>query len=1108
MQPSRAARIATWMTLAAYGLTSTSWAGSVDLATAPLVTGLSKVVAPNIYFIFDDSLSMPSEYMPDSVNSNSARRCYRNFGHNTVYFNPATTYNPPVDETGTAFPNATFTAAWEDGYNTGTGTTNLSNAFGTGGETANKAAYYYEYTADPTNPPSTCGLSTDTTNTARDSRYTLKTVTAAQQQNFANWYSYYRNRLLMMKTASGRAFKNLTNAYRVGFSTTSEKGTGSSKFLGIDKFEGAHRKAWYDILYATDGDFAGTPLRGALSKAGRYYAGKLVSGANDPVQYSCQQNYTILTTDGFWNLSGEASSGTKYGPYDINNSTKVGDLDSGNGIPRPLRDSLAKTNTLADVAMYYYNKDLRDTAGTGGLTDEGNYVDVSPNNVPTTTTDTATHQHMTTFTLGLGVSDVLTYPTDLTALIQGTKNWPDPSVTNTGITVTGRVDDLWHAAINGRGQYLSAKDPSAVQTQLGQVLQAIQSRTGSSSAAATSNLQPVSGDNTAFIAQYKTGEWVGDLLARLINVNSGAISTTDEWSAQALLDATTWSSRKIYTYSTAAADAATKLKLFTPANLSSEISSNYFLPDGSNPNGKLSQISNNEWTLLQEAAATSTAMINYLRGDRTNESTGGTALTDLFRKRTHILGDISNTAPVYVRKPPFRYTDTGYAAFINANASRAETVYVGSNDGMLHAFDASVGNANSGTERWAYMPKTLIPMLYRLAGSDYANNHRFYVDGPVSVGDAYNGSSWATILVGGLGGGGKGYYALDITNPASPKALWEFGTTQDSDIGYSYGNPILTKRASDGKWVVLFASGYNNTTGDKKGRLYVVDAFTGAKLSEYITDDTVNNEDVSGIARISNWVEDGLVNNSTQYVYGGDLGGSLWRFDITAGAGTFAQRLGRTTGTVGQRPITLQPELAKIRDGSGNYHRVVYFGTGRYLGLTDLDASAPSSAQQQAVYAVKDTGTDLGNLTSGGAKIVHQTLDSSVSPRVINPIAPVDWSTQNGWRVPTPVGERFTVDPGLQLGVLVIASNLPKQDYCKPTGASVLYQLDYKSGNVLMTNEYQAQIVGITQLQTAGGSGPVAIDPVFGDGTTGNAAQVGGAGGVGTATRVSWREIE
>ncbi|MEY2920640.1 MAG: hypothetical protein RL261_1945, partial [Pseudomonadota bacterium] len=475
----------------------------------------------------------------------------------------------------------------------------------------------------------------------------------------------------------------------------------------------------------------------------------------------------------------------------------------------------------------------------------------------------------------------------------------------------------------------------------------------------------------------------------------------------------------------------------------------YFKSNGSNPGGSLTQYGT--WSATQQTAATDDAMIEFLRGQSRYEDEA-TNTTRLFRDRTYALGDIVNAAPVFVKKPPFKYTDTGYTSFVSANVDRAGTVYVGANDGMLHAFDAETGN-----ERWAYVPSAVIPTLYRLADAGYANNHRYYVDGPITVGDAYDGSQWRTVLIGGLGRGGKSFYALDVTNPASPKALWEFGTAQDGDMGYSYGNAVLTKRASDGKWVVLIASGYNNTGGDSKGRLYVLDAITGAILSEIITDNSVNDPDLSGIAKISNWVLNTLVDNSTQYVYGGDLGGALWRFDLSANT---SQRLGRTSATAGNQPITVRPEVARVRDTAGNYYRAVYFGTGRYLGFGDLAVTAPSSTVAQAIYAVKDTGTDLGVLTSAGAKLVAQTVDSSGDaaglPRTIpNPVA-VDWQAQNGWYVNTPVGERVNVDLKLQLGTLVGVSNKPDDDYCFVGGKSWLFALDYRTGAAIQGQQTTA----------------------------------------------------
>jgi len=1207
VQPKRRfLRVIAWIAITAFS-TSNVLAGSVDLATSPLVTGLGKVVSPNIFFILDDSGSMDYNYMPDSANNNRNRNCFRNFGYNTIYYNPYTTYTPPLNSDGTSFANATFTGAWDNGFNTSGGTTDLSStspvysdttsgpfsltspyisvgskdryvtvthnnhgrsdndqvtfsglpsttvngiklsdlngktytiskiddnrytvAIGTqsgsspaSGGSGGKATYtykvqtgttpnyyYYSYTSNATSPTSSC---------ASDGSYSKKDpsvdtamgrTVAEEKTNFANWWSYYSTRILMMKTASGRAFTSLTDKYRVGFTTISETGTDASKFLDVLKFDTTHKSDWFTKLYGINpGGF--TPLRGALSKAGRLYAGKFAdaSGNHDPVQYSCQKNFTILTTDGFWNTNDETSS---YGPKKENNSTDVGDQDGVSGVAKPYYDSSQKQNTLADIAYYYYKTDLRPTGSTGGVTDEGTRIDVATNNVPTSNSDPAAHQHMTTFTLGLGLDGTLANPGDYANILSGSKNWPDPfSSTNQD---SKRIDDLWHAAVNGHGidgngGNLSAKSPDAVVSELGKALQSITAVVGSSSAAATSNLQPVNGDNTAFIAQYKTVAWTGDVVARSIDVITGAIPTTNNWSAQTILDSTSSASRNIYTYSSTSGTYGYR-RDFSVANLAPEIAAGYFNASSLPQYASL--------TAAQLLNATPANMIGFLRGSRTYENTAGFTLdTNVFRQRENVLGDVVSAAPVFVRKPPFAYTDAGYTAYLTTQSTRAPTVYVASNDGMLHAFDGSptgaapFGAGTGGQERWAYIPSMVLPSLYKLAASDYSINHRFYVDGPITVGDAYSGSAWATILVGGLGGGGKGYYAIDVTNPAAPKVLWEFGTAQDADMGYSYGNPVITKRSSDNKWVVLFASGYNNSSGDKKGRLYVVDAFTGAKLSEIITSTTAN-EDLSGISRIANYVEDGLKNNITQYVYAGDLSGALWKFDITGSSnvGT-VQKLASTSATAGNQPITIQPELAKV-----NGNTVVYFGTGRYLGPNDLAVGAPSSSVAQAIYAVKDTNTDIGVLTSAGANLVSQTLDDSTSPRTSTNNT-VDWTTNNGWYVTTPVGERFNVDPGLQLGTLVIAANVPKTDYCKPTGSSVLYQLSYKSGFVLTTNVFQAQIVGNTQLQLGGSGdggsvvgGKIVIESVLADGTTMNTDQKGGGGAAGTAVRVNWREIE
>jgi len=1111
--------------------------------------------------------------MPDSVENDEDKHCYRYAGYNKVYYNPSITYVVPLEADGTTeYLQSSFSAARRNGFNTSSTTVNLGTSFETGenpntelvtvtgvrvGNTnyewqtrsgytglwinknsgqnqgwyqrkqntsdaqrrwgvrvpdQNNGTWAYETTFQVEKPmaqakyPSTGYYARYTGSTpenpgCNDSDYEIVQVTSAssEAQNFANWYSYYRTRLLTMKTSSGRAFAQLDDKYRVGFTVISSKGTASG-FLGNKTFTGTHRDDWYQMLYDTPAS-GFTPLRGALSKAGRYYSGTLVSGNDDPVQYACQRNYAILTTDGLWNTNDENTpnqSGTNYGPYRADNETSVGDQDN-NPTARPYRDGVDGTsdaNTLADVAMYYYKTDLR-TAGTGGLTDEGTNIAVHDDIVPTTSSDPAGHQHMVTFTLGLGVDGTLPFSAaTLSELNQGTKIWPNP-ISNSGAE---RIDDLWHAAVNGRGKYFSAKEPAQIVQGLGAVLASIQASTGSSSAAATSTLQPVQGDDLAFIAKFTTMEWSGDLLAHRIDLGTGALSATPIWSAQAKLETQVGASadtRTIYTFSSSD---DTKLKEFTVDNLSTEIAAGWFDPD------QLSQYEDMNETL--KPAATSTALISFLRGQNGNESTDDTL--NVFRNREYALGDIVSAAPVYASKPPFSYIgaeDTGYLTFAASNANRSATVYVGGNDGMLHAIDASVdadGNPTStaGQERWAYIPSAVVPELYRLADYNYGDGgHRFYVDGPLTIGDVYdtNASEWRTILVGGLGAGGRAYFALDITDPDSPEALWEFGTAEDSDLGYTYGNPVITKRNSDGRWVVMFASGYDNVSpGDGRGRLYVVDAVTGTKLSEIIapTAALYSGEDLTGIGRVSNFVSN-VKDNRTKYVYGGDLRGSLWRFDVD---GQSVVRLARTVLELGAQPITVQPELAEI-DG----RIVVFFGTGRLLGESDVSTHL-SASRQQSVYAVKDSGSFLGTLSE--ANLVELTLNSLTDPRTSSSATAINWATHNGWRLQVPLRERFNVDPSLQLGVLNIAANIPRvnDDRCNPRGASIFYQLDYKTGKVLNTERYESQVVGNTTVQLPNGTKVNIL--VMADGTTvpqPDPPTVPPAGGV---TRISWREIE
>ena len=698
------------------------------------------------------------------------------------------------------------------------------------------------------------------------------------------------------------------------------------------------------------------------------------------------------------------------------------------------------SNSLADVAYYYYHTDLRTSPSIGA---KG--VDVSDNNVPaagsvTEVDDVATWQHMTTFTLGLGVDGTLTYQSgyktassgDYFDIKQGNKNWPIPAADS-----DTAVDDLWHAAVDGRGLYFSARNPTSLAESLASTLQTIGMTIGSGAAAATSNLEPTSGESEfVYVASYRTLKWDGDIGSYGVDLSSGTVSTSPQWLVGSQLNARIAStgdsdSRSIYTYDSGASN---HLKNFDWTSLTATERA-YFDPT------KLAQYT--LWDAATKTAATGETLVNYLRGQNRNEDQDrpvdyGTYYR-LYRDRENVLGDIIHAQPLYLQRPIYGYADTGYSDFVTAQDTRTGVLYVAANDGMMHAIKGT-----DGSELWSYVPSMVLPNLYKLAGNDYANNHIYSVDGAPSWGDVYDGSNWRTILVAGLNGGGRGYYALDITNPNAPIALWNFTSANDSNLGLTFGKPIISKNKS-GQWVVMFTSGYNNgdtqsdgsansPAGDGQGYLYVLDAVTGAQLQKIGTGEgTATNP--SGLGQISNWVDSLDIDNTTQRVYGGDLYGNLWKFDIDAGTVSKMVAFGAT------QPITTAPELGDV---SGS--PVVFVGTGRYLGKTDL-----TNTDGQSIYAIKDL-LDGSTLTNPKSVLQQQTLSlvSGTTTQRTTSTNTVDWSVVRGWYIDLPdLGERVNVDPILQLGTLTVASNVPTSGSCSPGGYSWLYQLDYRTGQFI-----------------------------------------------------------
>ncbi len=1225
-------------------------------------------------------------------------------------------------------------------------------------------------------------------------------------QNFANWYSYYRTRMAMMKTATGRAFRTIDDRYRVGFITINPgspvqslvSNPSDARYLPIGTFGAAQKSNFYSLLYAQT-NHGSTPLRVALSRVGRHYA-NVTTGINDgmstdPMTNSCQQNFALLTTDGYWNdASGSAvtTSGAAVGNQDhiptsgspVYVSRPTGTLDgtgivqttrtpsiereqvictanstitwttggtgaqttacgcaagqkriwqrqrdlsydvsltdgvqtsattnvtsvaftqitacdakvetirevlvetqdnrrSGNGnttftnliagvpagnqttagcssgpfysIKRRQRDverintvtdgvvtnsiysasngtfttpfacsttggtlaassvvtgaattlSSAGTtiafpgpaplvptnpltvsggaptintvyagtpNTLADVAMYYYKTDLRTTGP------------MAPNNVPNNDKDVAPHQHMVTFTLGLGLRGLMDYRADYETASTGdfarirnagtdcswlptgtTCNWPTPASSS-----PTTLDDLWHAAVNGRGTFYSAADPNSLADGLSGALSALKIQTAAASASATSSPNITETDNFIYSSTFRTVKWDGQISAQRIDANTGNVLPAVVWEAQAQLDARTSDSsddRAIWKFDPANSSGTnTNLRAFLWANLSggagdsvcsTTIETGCFNQKGAN----LSQYGT--MSAIQKGYADDGQnVVNWLRGQTRWEGSLDPA-ERVFRDREHVLGDSVNAVPSYVRAPTFNFQDAvtpAYKNFQTTNSIRQGVLYIAANDGMLHAFNGedtpnavatAAAAAPGGKELWAYMPRMVFPNVHKLATDSWDVTHKYLVDGSPQVMDAYEiitpastgvpaTVEWKTILVAGLNKGGRGYYALDVTNATSPKGLWEvcaestLCALSDPDMGHSYGNAVITKlpnvatvaAANRGRWVVAFTSGLNNydgVSGDGVGYLYVRDLFTGAllyKISTGVGDTTTP----SGLSKISAFADNFINDNTALFVYGGDLLGNIWRFDMSMDPPVAFKLAELKDGGGKPQSITSRPELGLIEG-----KRVVFVGTGRYYGSDDLvdPATIPLAwAYQQSFYAVKDefpAGAPAGHgnvrTLTAPANLVQQTLTDNVTTRTISNNT-VNWTNNVGWYVDfnpgnTSPGERVNLDPQLVLGTVVVVANVPNNNACTVGGDSFIYQFNYSSGSYVASAPGQQVGIKFTGQITVGlvvVRLPSGIFKGVATGATGTKTPLGVnvGGGGGTGRRVSWREL-
>lgn len=1070
---------------------------AVDIPNVPLQSQ-AEYPAANVRFILDDSGSMNLIAMPAALSDrrysngtgatddlDDSLVTHASYGHNTIYYNPATSYLPWIRADGTRYTGGTsFTSAYRhtalltDAVDLSSSPQTFYVPMSAAVSTSTDNADFYRYqirnvggtvrvvrsewdrrrTNNRGVANAGCVDYASNSNSYDWRNCTFATPTgrsdADEMTNYATWYSYHRSRMKVAKAGASEALSRVGEKLRVGLDTINRNTTGIPYDIPVGSddglFKGGNKSGWYDRLQSAVGNDS-TPLHRALQRAGDYFSQSSASGPWGPQtaanQLSCRQNFAILTTDGFWNSTTGYSS---VGDADGTAGPTITDASGRNSYayaPRnPYQDNFVETstrsraNTLADVAMYYWKRDLRD--------DLENNVPHSQDDRPGT--DPAFWQHMVTFGVSIGLKGRLNPKTDLPSIANGTMHWPDPI---NGGENADRIDDLWHAGVNGRGGFLVASNTKEFTDGLLEAFATIAERLGSASNV-TANSTSFISNTRVYQASYVSGAWSGELAA--YDASESGVADAASWKASTLIPTTgrtviTWNGTGGAVFPTAAQTASLdqSARMIAPVN-----------------------------------GADNAA---YIRGERSGEQQNGGQLRD----RTTVLGDIVDSSPVYVKE--------------------TETIFVGANDGMLHAF-----NALTGVERFAYVPGGIdFQKLATLSNPRYT--HEYFVDGPLVV-SSRTTTPGRNYLVGTLGRGGKGVYALDVTNPANFRAnnaMWELGG--GNNMGYVLGEPLIAT-LNNGTQVVVFGNGVNSVNGHAV--LYVVNLLTGAVMQEIDTGAGGDN----GLFSPRGWDEDG--NGTLDYVFAGDLNGNVWKFDFSSGATGSVAFSGQPLFSTGAaQPITA--DLALARDPATG-KRWVFVGTGSMLTTADLTDNSI-----QSMYGLIDDGPN----PIAKSQLQQRTIavvDAATGNRGFEPNGTLP-AGRRGWYLdlsaPT-AGERVINRPLVDGPVLFFATVIPPtSNACDAGGKGYLNALDAFSGTSLATPFFDANGDGVFNDEdklTTGTGDNVAVGsmdpgvgmltkPIIIRGPGRSIAVVGGSSGgkadlpvnpSGTAPRrVSWREL-
>ncbi len=889
-------------------------------------------------------------------------------------------------------------------------------------------------------------------------------MSADEQTNFANWYAYHRKREYVLKYALAEVIQQ--SRARVGIGFTSAKPFHNIATRGmevkdvddisfpIDADAVANKEELLTRVFALDANAVGkdtSQVRRMYEAAGNYfereeeYDSGDSSGVRELFGYDaseaepespiiirdtsgvCQANATIVISSRFENGS-DSSRYSRRVYHDNVDGDNSSDFDGEWVDGTSPKDSYADDyfDTLADVAMFFYERDL--------------YPDIDHPDVV---------QRMSTHMVALGVKGTLDAGPSSEA---EPFSWPQ-RVNNHAET----IDDMRHAAWNGRGEFHDPDDGDDLLAALKSILFNVDESAEENASALGVNMLAVnsvraSTDSTLYVSTYEPVSWEGHLMAFPIDETTLDVSES-AWDAADLIPS--HELRNIFSY-----------------NGSSGFEFNTSAWTGSGGfSGKQKSALN---TLDGAEDDRGKERVAYLRGDQSNEQT-------LFRSRDSLLGDIVNSDVFYTADENHRYYNlegseadesTSYYLYLkNSKTRRQPMIYVGANDGMLHGFYATDADAEqcendqtqcAGEEAFAYVPKGVYDKLSKLTSPNYS--HSYYVDGQAVVADAYlnyddDGSRWGSVLVATLGYGGAGVFALDVSDPGNFSAedvLWDLDETDLSEMGEQTGRASIVKLQDD-RWAVIVANGYDSA--NYKAGLYIIPLEDPEDAIFIDTEYDGTEDDPNGLSAALPIDSDG--DNKIDRVYAGDLYGNMWAFDLSSEVANDWKvaykdssnilkplfRACQTADCADLQPITSRPEVVKY-DGGNGY--IVLFGTGSYMDSEDV-----TSTDQQSFYGIRDNGDNYVHLLDRSS-LQEQTIElefslSETGDHRITSQNNVNYSDKEGWYIDfnssSYEGERVISDPIVREGSVRFFTFTVDSATCSRTGGSSWYmQLDSQTG--------------------------------------------------------------